>query len=223
MQYVLTFLEGIMTFISPCLLPMLPIYITYLSGAADDENKSKLMVKAFCFVFGFTSVFVSLGALAGTFGRFVTMHLSTVNLVGGLIVVLFGVNYLGLIKIPFLNDSRHMTAKHNGMNALSAFVMGLVFAIGWSPCVGAFLGSALMLAASSGKAVEGVSLLLVYSLGLSIPFLLTALLIRQLSSAFGWIKRHYKVINVVSGVFLIVLGTFMATGLLGRLLGWLSI
>lgn len=220
MQYVIAFLEGIITFISPCLLPMLPIYISYFAGGGE-RTAGKTLKGALGFVTGFTLVFVSMGALAGTVGSFLREYQTAVNLVSGLIVIFFGLNFLGLFKLNLFKGSQHSVNTAN-MGFFSALVFGMIFSVGWTPCVGAFLGSALMLASQQGHVVEGMLMLLAYSLGLGIPFVLSAVLIDYLKTAFQWIKRNYNVINAVSGALLVLIGILMATGTLGRLLSLLS-
>ncbi len=220
MQYMISFLEGIITFISPCLLPMLPIYISYFAGGGERSTR-KTLTGALGFVTGFTLVFMAMGALAGTVGGFLKTHQTAVNLISGLIVIFFGLNFLGVFKLElFRGGSGRMNT--GNLNFFSALLFGMIFSLGWTPCVGAFLGSALMLASQQGHVVEGMLMLLAYSMGLGIPFLLSAVLIDYLKSAFHWIKRNYKIINLVSGGFLILVGILMATGTLGRLLALLS-
>ena len=220
MQYVISFLEGIVTFISPCLLPMLPIYISYFAGGGE-RTTGKTLRCASGFVLGFTAVFVAMGALAGTVGSFLIRYQTVVNIVLGSIVVLFGLNFLGVLNLNLFKGMRGVV-KTRDMNFLSAFVFGVVFSVGWTPCVGVFLGSALMLASQQGSAVMGTLMLLSYSLGLGVPFLVSAVLIDQLKSAFTFIKRNYGVINKVCGGLLIVVGVLMATGMLTRILNILS-
>ena len=220
MQYFISFLEGIITFISPCLLPMIPIYISYFAGGGERSTR-KTLTTALGFVLGFTAVFVTMGALAGTVGGFLRDHQTAVNIVSGLVVVFFGLHFLGVIKVNLFRGRRR-SVDTSDLGFFSALLFGIVFSVGWTPCVGAFLGSALMLASQQGHVMEGMLMLLAYSLGLGIPFLLSAVLIDYLKGAFNWIKRNYKVINTVSGSLLIVLGIAMASGLLGRLLNWLS-
>lgn len=220
MQYVISFLEGVVTFISPCLLPMLPIYISYFAGGGERSVK-KTLSGALGFVTGFTIVFVALGALAGTLGGLLKEYQTAVNIVSGLIVVFFGLNFLGVFKLNLFKGSNHKVNTKN-MGFFSAMLFGIIFSVSWTPCVGAFLGSALMLASQQGHVGEGVVMLLVYSLGLGIPFVLSAVLIDYLKSAFNWIKKHYKVINIVCGVLLILVGVLMATGLIGRMFTLLS-
>ena len=219
MQYFISFLEGIITFISPCLLPMLPVYVSYFSGGGQRETK-KTVTNALGFILGFTLVFVALGALAGTFGQLLRDHQTAVNLVTGLIVVFFGLNFLGVFRVNLFQGGGRFTGEVLGF--FSALVFGMVFSIGWTPCVGAFLGSALLLAASQGHILEGVLMLLLYSLGLGIPFFLSAILIDKVKGALGLIKRHYGVINKVCGGLLVLVGALMATGLFGRFLSLLS-
>lgn len=220
MQYVISFLEGIITFISPCLLPMLPIYISYFAGGGE-RSIGKTLKGALGFVAGFTLVFMAMGALAGTVGSFLREYQAAVNVVSGLIVIFFGLNFLGVFKLNLFQGSRYSVNTSN-MGFLPALLFGMIFSVGWTPCVGAFLGSALMLASQQGHVLEGMAMLFTYSLGLGIPFLISALLIDQLKSAFNWIKSHYTLVNMVSGGLLIFVGVLMATGTLGRILTWLS-
>ena len=220
MQYVIAFLEGIITFISPCLLPMLPIYISYFAGGGE-RSTGKTLKGALGFVFGFTVVFVALGALAGTVGSFLREYQTAVNVVSGLIVILFGLNFLGVFKLNLFRGSRYSVNTDN-VGFFSVLLFGMIFSVGWTPCVGAFLGSALMLASQQAHVIEGMLMLLAYSLGLGIPFILSAVLIDYLKTAFNWIKKNYRVINVVSGGLLVLIGILMATGTLGRLLNLLS-
>ena len=219
MQYIISFLEGIITFISPCLLPMLPIYISYFGGGGQRDLKKTLSC-AIGFVLGFTAVFVALGALASTLGGMLRAHQTAVNIVSGLIVIVFGLNYLGVLKFNLFRGSNH-TVQGN-MSFFSAFIFGIIFSVGWTPCVGTFLGSALMLASQQGHVLAGMGMLLCYSLGLGIPFLFSAVLIDKLKSTFNFIKQHYSVINKICGGLLILIGILMATGTLGRLLTMLS-
>ncbi|MCL2671446.1 MAG: cytochrome c biogenesis protein CcdA [Clostridiales bacterium] len=220
MQYFLLFIEGMITFISPCLLPLLPVYVSYF--AAGESNKQKILINALGFVLGFTLVFVALGAFAGTLGKLLSQHAVIVNIVTGLVVIVLGLNFTGLFRIRFLNRSSERTAKTKDLGFFSSLLFGIVFSIGWTPCVGAFLGSALMMASNQGGTLNGVLMLLVYSLGLGIPFVASALLIDRLKGAFDFIKRNYKVINIISGILLIVMGILMATGLMGRYLSLLT-
>lgn len=219
MQYFVSFLEGIITFISPCLLPMLPIYVSYFAGGNERSTK-KTVKNILGFILGFTVVFVSLGALAGTVGRLLTEYKIVVNIITGIIVIFFGLNFLGVFRLNLFKGSAVL--KKSELGFFSAFLFGVVFSIGWTPCVGAFLGSALLLAASRAHVIEGVVMLLLYSLGLGIPFFISAMLIDKLKGAFGFVKRNYKVINTVCGCLLVLVGILMATGMFGKLIALLS-
>ena len=220
MQYLISFLEGIITFISPCLLPMLPIYISYFAGGGE-RSTGRTVRCALGFVLGFTAVFMAMGALAGTVGSFLRHYQTAVNVISGLIVIGFGLHFLGLFQLRIFQGSRRRVDTEN-MGFFSAVLFGVVFSVGWTPCVGAFLGSALALASQQGHVGEGMLMLLAYSLGLGIPFLLSAVLIDRLKSTFDWIKGHYQIINQICGGLLILVGVLMATGLLGRLLNLFS-
>lgn len=220
MEYIIAFLEGIITFISPCLLPMLPIYLSYFAGGGQ-RSTGKTLKGALGFVTGFTVVFVALGALAGTLGSFLQEYRTAVNIVSGLIVVFFGLNFLGVFRLELFRGGNHRV-KTDNMGFFSAVLFGMVFSVGWTPCVGAFLGSALLLASQQGHILEGMTMLLLYSLGLGLPFILSAVLIDYLKSAFNWIKKNYKTINTISGSLLVLIGILMATGTLERLLRLLS-
>lgn len=220
MEYVIAFLEGMITFISPCLLPMLPIYISYFAGGGE-RSIPKTLTGALGFVTGFTVVFVAMGALAGTLGSFLKEYQTAVNIVSGLVVIFFGLHFLGLFQLKLFRSAG--SQRNTGaMGFGSALLFGVIFSVGWTPCVGAFLGSALMLASQQGHVLEGMGMLLVYSLGLGIPFVFSAVLIDYLKSVFGWIKQHYRIINIISGSFLVLVGILMATGSLGWLLGLLG-
>ena len=218
MEYFIAFLEGIITFISPCLLPMLPIYITYFAGG-KERSRSKTLVGALGFVAGFTLIFVAMGALAGTVGAFLTRYQTVVNIVSGIIVVVFGLSFMGLFELPIF---RGISKRPEGSGFFASLLFGMVFAVGWTPCVGAFLGSALLLASQQGSALKGTLMLLCYALGLGIPFVLSALLVEYLKGIFGFIKRHYKIVNFVCGSLLVLVGILMASGALGWLLNLLS-
>lgn len=220
MQYIISFLEGIITFISPCLLPMIPIYISYFAGGGE-RNIKKTLKNAIGFVIGFTVVFVVMGAFAGTIGSFLKKYQDIVNIVSGVIVIIFGLNFLGVINLTLFKGMKK-GAKTDNLGFLSSVTFGVIFSLGWTPCVGAFLGSALMLASQQGQAMVGMIMLLCYSLGLGIPFVLSAVLIDNLKSTFDFIKKNYSLINKVCGGLLIVIGILMATGMLGRWLALLS-
>ncbi len=220
MQYLISFLEGVITFISPCLLPMLPVYISYFAGG--NEDKRKTIKNALGFVLGFTIVFVLLGAFAGSIGMILKEHSAIVNLITGGIVILFGLHYLGILHSRFLSSNHKVAYEMRQPGFLSSVLFGIVFSIGWTPCVGAFLGSALMMASQKGTLLEGMLLLITYSTGLGTPFILSALLLDRLKSTFQFIKNHYAVINKAAGIFLILIGIAMITGGMGYIITFFS-
>ena len=196
MTYILSFLEGIITFISPCLLPMLPVYILYFTGGSAEEGKSrKTLINALGFVLGFTLVFVSLGAFMAGLGSLLQRYHIVVNLITGAVVVVFGLNFMGVLNIRFLNGTHKIQREVKDLGFFSAVLFGIIFSIGWTPCVGTFLGSALLMASQQGSVLQGILMLLLYSLGLGIPFLVSALLIDKLKGTFQFIKMHYQTIK----------------------------
>lgn len=222
MQYFISFLEGIITFISPCLLPLLPVYVSYFAAGRGDARHT--LKNALGFVFGFTFVFTLMGAFAGTIGIFLRQYQTPLNIVTGMIVILLGLNFLGVFQFTLFRgvNGNFIAGNKEKSSILTAILFGMVFSVGWTPCVGAFLGSALMLASQQGSALKGVSMLLCYSAGLGIPFIISAVLIDKLKTMFDFIKKNYRVINAACGAFLILTGVLMMTGLVGRFLSFLS-
>ena len=217
MQYIITFLEGIISFISPCMLPLLPLYISYFAGKAD--KKQHVFLRACFFVLGFTVIFTSLGLFAGTLSTFLPQYQQVINIICGTIVIIFGLSYLEVIHLPFFKGMKNTKEISS---VFSAFVFGMIYSVSLTPCVGAFLGSALMMASTSGGAVTGALLLLTYSLGLGIPFLISAVLIHRLNSVFSFIKKHYNIVNLVSGLFLILIGFSMIFGFMNKIMALFS-
>lgn len=204
MNFLQTFIEGVISFVSPCMLPLLPVYVTYF--AAGEAGRGKVLARAVAFMAGFTAVFVSLGVFAGSLGSALAAHRTAVNVVCGVLVIAFGLGYLGLFRLPFGG----MKSGRTPTSVASAFVFGLIYSVSLTPCVGAFLGAALMLAASEGGAAKGAVLLFTYSLGLGVPFVVSAVLLGRFRAAFGYIKSRYNVINPVCGALLVAFGVWMA-------------
>lgn len=221
MNYFIAFLEGIITFISPCILPMLPLYISYFANGENDKRKTA--VNALGFILGFSIIFVLLGAFAGVLGGLLKEYETIVNIITGAIVVLLGLNFTGIIRIGFLNGTKKLQVQIQKIHFATSLVFGMVFAIGYTPCVGAFLGSALMMASQEGTMSAGILMLVLYSAGLGIPFFISAMLIDRLKATFNVIKRHYRVINVVCGIFLMIIGVLMMTGTFGYFMRLLSV
>lgn len=225
MDYLLTFLEGVVTFLSPCLLPLLPVYVAFFAGGVrgdDQPDWKRTILCVLCFVFGFALLFTLMGAFAGAVGSLVVQHRRTLEFLCGVMLVVLGLNYLGVLNIGLLNSVRRPHASAHTSGPVGSVLLGVVFAVGWTPCVGTFLASALSLAASSASVTSGVGLLMCYSVGLGLPFVISAVLINQLENAFSWVKQHYVAINRVCGGLLVAEGFLMASGLLGALMGSFS-
>ena len=224
MGYLAAFLEGIVTFISPCLLPLLPVYLAFFAGGEDggaEGSTARTVRAALCFVLGFAVPFTLMGAFAGTMGSLLLRYQRVLEVLCGCVVVTLGLGYLGVLHIGLFERASGMRAsKRRG--PLGALLLGMTFAVGWTPCVGTFLASALSLAATSGSTMAGVAMLLCFSLGLGVPFVLSAVLIDQLEGTISWIKAHYELVNRICGILLVVLGVLMATGLFGAWMRLLS-
>lgn len=212
MDYLIVFIEGIVTFTSPCLLPLLPLYVSYFAGGQTDEANHKALFNSLGFVAGFTFVFVSLGALAGTLGKFLLQYNTIFNLVSGGIIIIFGLGFLGVLHLPDFGLGKKLSITTNNLTPGKSVLFGIVFSISWTPCVSAFLGSALVLASQEGSVMKGVTMLLLFSAGLAIPFVASAILIDKLKSTFIFLKKHFKMINIISGILLILMGILMMTG-----------
>lgn len=226
MQYVLLFIEGIITFISPCLLPLLPMYVSYFAGGHGERASVAVALRnAVGFVLGFTGVFVALGAFAGFVGQFLQAHRAVVNVVTGLVVVAFGLYYLGLfpaVRLRGMSVRRRIQLVGTAAKPLSfsmAFLFGVIFSVGWTPCISAFLGAALLRASQQGHVGEGMFMLFVFSMGLGVPFIASAVLINRLKNAFDFIKTHQRVINYLAGGLLVAVGILMITGVFDRFVG----
>ncbi|MBQ2948861.1 MAG: redoxin domain-containing protein [Clostridia bacterium] len=216
LEIMTTLIEGLMTFVSPCVLPMIPVYVLYFTGNDEGRQARKTLLRALCFVAGFTALFVLLGVFAGTLGGLLVRYQSEVNLLCGVVMILFGLHYAGVLRITLLDRTLKPGVQVQPRGYLSCALLGAVFAVGWTPCTGPLLGSAMMLAAGKGSALAGALLLMAYSVGMGIPFVLCALLIDRLKGAFAWIKRHFTLINRICGVFLVLVGVMMMTGLYSR-------
>ena len=207
MEYLFTFLEGIASFISPCLLPMVPIYISYFIGE-DEKSSNKKIINALGFVLGFTLVFLILSIFASTLGILISNNIKYIKIIFGIIIILLGLNYMEIIRVKFLNKYKIFNSNKKNLNFFKALAFGALFSISWTPCIGTFLSSALLLVAKHQDIVKGVILMLVYSIGLGIPFIISVVLIEKLKQAFDVIKKHYNIIKKVSGVILIIIGLY---------------
>lgn len=217
MEYIIIFLEGIITFISPCMLPMLPIYLSYFAGQETEEkNTKKTLVHVIGFILGFSTVFTVLAVFSASLGMLLKANMKVVNIILGIIVILFGLQFMGVLNLNILNNSKGMRLRKKNLSFWTSVLFGIIFSITWTPCVGAFLGTALSIITISSNILKGITLILTYCLGLGIPFVISALLIDKLKNTFSFIKTHYKVINIVCGVFLCIIGICMSTGLIDK-------
>ena len=208
MEYIFTFLEGIASFISPCLLPMVPIYISYFIGE-DNKKTSKAIINSIGFVLGFTIVFLILSIFASKLGNLITPKIKYIKIVFGILIILLGLNYSGVLKIKILNKTKGIKINKNNFNFFKSVLFGILFSISWTPCIGSFLSSALVLVATSQNTVKGIVLMLIYSLGIGIPFIISAILIEKLKVMFDFIKKNYNIIRIISGVILILMGIYI--------------
>lgn len=207
MDYLLTFLEGIASFISPCLLPMLPIYISYFVGE-DDSNIRKAFINSIGFVIGFTFIFLVLSIFASGIGNLIVNYIKYIKIIFGILIILLGLNYMEILKIKFLNKINMRKIEHKNLNFWKAIIFGLLFSISWTPCIGTFLSSALLLVAKEQDMLKGIMMMLIYSIGLGIPFIVSAILIEKLKDVFQYIKSHYSIIKKISGIILIIAGIY---------------
>ena len=208
MEYVFTFLEGLASFISPCLLPMLPIYISYFMGE-EENNKKKAIINSIGFVLGFTIVFLLLSIFASTMGYFISAYTKYIKIAFGIIIIILGLNYMEVFKLKFLNKTKTVKANTKKLNFFKTMLFGILFSISWTPCIGTFLSSALLLIAKEQEIVKGIILMLLYSIGLGIPFIISVVLIEKLKDVFDFIKRNYKKVKIISGIILIGMGIYM--------------
>ncbi|WP_094549447.1 cytochrome c biogenesis CcdA family protein [Petroclostridium xylanilyticum] len=212
---VMVLIEGILTFVSPCILPMLPIYFVYLAGTSNETAEginTKLIFNSLAFILGFTVVFTLLGASATAIGGLLRSHADSLKKVSGTIIIIFGLYFLGILKLSFLSREKRIHMEFKELGFFSSMLFGAVFSLGWTPCVGPFLGSVLLLAGTEETVTRGILLLLVYSFGLGIPFLISAILFDKIKGIFTVIQKYQKVVNIVSGIILIIMGILIFTG-----------
>jgi cytochrome c-type biogenesis protein len=228
--YWIAFTAGVLSFVSPCVLPLIPSYLTYITGLSfkqlDDEHptakiRMTVLLHSLCFILGFSVVFVLLGAIAGVASSKVQLHLREglewIEKIGGLLIFLFGVHMTGLFHFGVLLGEKRVHLHRKPSGFLGTFVVGLAFAAGWTPCIGPILASILMIAATSGQIGKGVGLLSIYSLGLGLPFLLSGLLFHQFLVAFNRFRKYIRLVEIGTGVLLMVIGVMLMFNLLGAL------
>ncbi|MGB8658506.1 MAG: cytochrome c biogenesis protein CcdA [Candidatus Zixiibacteriota bacterium] len=218
------FTAGLISFISPCVLPLIPGYLSFISGVSVEEMKGgekksealkKVSLSTLLFVLGFSVVFTALGASATFVGEFLLSKLALFSKIAGAVIVILGLHIMGVFKIPFLNYEKRFHARSKPLGPLGSFVVGVAFAFGWTPCIGPILGGILLMASNQGTVGKGIVLLLSYSLGLGIPFFVTAVSFNTFLGVFGWVKKHFRTIEIISGLLLVVIGVLIFFGSFG--------
>ena len=207
MEYILTFLECIASFISPCVLPLVPIYISYFTG--QESKKHKAIINSLAFVIGFSIVFIILAVLANKFGTVIVGLTKYIKIAFGIIIVILGLNYMNILKFNLFNKFKKFQINVKNLNFIKSLIFGILFSISMTPCVGTFLTSALLLIATEEKIVKGITLIVLYCLGLGIPFIISAILIDKLKNVFNLIKKNYKIIKFICGLILIIMGIYL--------------
>ena len=228
----IAFSAGLLSFVSPCVLPLVPSYITYITGVSfkdlsEGGSKGKLrwltISHSLLFIMGFSLIFVLMGASASYLGQALVQYQSWIMKVGGILIIILGLHFTGWITIPFLQMERRFELKQKPLGYLGSFLVGVVFAAGWTPCVGPILSTILLYASTAKSFTTGIVLLAAYSMGLGLPFFAASLALNTFLSAFDKIKRYLRVITVASGVFLIVIGILLLTDLFTTLNNYLNI
>lgn len=224
-------LAGLLSFFSPCVLPLVPAYLCFLGGASmedltaergvDRNLERRVFISALFFVAGFSTVFVILGAATTILSQFVAQNMIILSRIAGVMIVLFGMHYSGLLRIPMLNFEKRFHMENRKIGVFGAFLLGLAFAFGWSPCVGPILATILMIATTSGDSYSGITLLTTYALGIGIPFLIAALGIRPFMAFLGRFRNHMRKIEIIIGAMLIGTGVMIFTGTLSAISNWL--
>ncbi|MFH1783812.1 MAG: cytochrome c biogenesis protein CcdA [bacterium] len=218
---IVAFMAGFAAFISPCVLPLIPAYISFITGvsvkelsSADTKSKnvSKIILPTLFFILGFSLIFIILGASATFLGSFFLKNQRILQIIGGIIVVIFGLHMAGAFKLKFLEHEKRFSMNRRPLTVIGAFIAGVVFALGWTPCVGPILASILLYAGTQETVSEGIKLLSAFSLGLGIPFLLTSIAIGSFLSVFDRIKKYFRIISILSGIILVIMGILIMTG-----------
>jgi cytochrome c-type biogenesis protein len=226
------FLAGVVSFLSPCVLPLVPGYVSLISGASVEELQSKdrkllntVLLHSLMFILGFTVVFVMMGAAATSLGHLIGRYRTTLSYIAGALIIIFGLHLTGIVKIKALYADKRLHSVQGGKSPIGAFVIGFAFAFGWTPCLGPILSTILTFAGNAETVTKGVLLLWIYSLGLAVPFLLTSIAIDRFLEFYGRFRQYLHALEVFSGVVLIILGALILTGhftILSSYLGFLN-
>lgn len=231
-SYFGAFIAGLLSFLSPCVLPLIPSYITYITGLSfadlqdgdsDDGVRTTAIIHSLAFILGFTTVFVLLGASATYIGSFLSEHAAFVRRGGGVLVMLLGLHLTGIVPISALLGEKRVHIQRKPAGYFGSYLVGLAFAAGWTPCIGPILAAILMVAAAEEKVWHGIVLLFLYSLGLGIPFFLSTLALEHFLTTFQRIKRHMRALQIVTGLFLMLVGALIFTNGLSKISGWMTI
>lgn len=210
------FTAGLLSFVSPCVLPLIPGYIAFISGISTTnlknqsrKNTLKIIYTSVIFVLGFATVFMLLGLSASAIGKVLTQYKDILTRIAGILIIIFGLFILGVVNIPLFYQEKRFQIKRRSLSFFSIYLLGAAFAFGWTPCIGPILSSILLYASTTENLRKGVILLAIYSLGLGIPFIVTGVLFNKLIGVFNWIKRHYRLVNYFSGGLLIAMGVLL--------------
>jgi len=218
-------LAGVISFLSPCVLPIVPPYLAFMAGTSMDEIQTgksrKVVISALFFVLGLSTVFMMLGIAASALGRSLLQYQYEMTITGGIIIMIFGQHFLGIFRVPFLYREARMETKTKGGTFFSAYVLGLAFAFGWSPCIGPILGTILFLVVDEGNIGRGMIMMASYAFGLGLPFVLAAVFISRAIGVMNQLKRHLDKIEKISGLLLWSIGLMMITGTFTALAFWL--
>jgi len=230
--YIGAFIAGLLSFLSPCVLPLIPSYIMYITGISYADMQAehpshiirqKTILHSVCFICGFTAVFVLLGASATYIGSFLSENATIIRKVGGVLLVILGIHVTGLFPLRFLLGEKRVTIKHKPAGYVGSFLVGIAFAAGWTPCIGPILAAILAVAATADSVNQGILLLLLYSMGLGVPFFLAALAMNRFMAVFNRFKKYIHVFEIITGILLMVIGVLIYSNWLSRLSGYMSI
>ncbi len=229
--YIGAFIAGLLSFLSPCVLPLIPSYITYITGISFADLQAehpthiirqKSIFHSLCFIIGFTVVFVLLGASATYLGSFMHENATVIRRVGGVLLVLLGIHVTGVLHLNFLLGEKRVSIKHKPAGYAGSFLVGIAFAAGWTPCIGPILAAILAVAATEESVYQGIFLLLLYSMGLGVPFFISALAMHQFLVVFNRFKKYIHIFEIITGIFLMVIGVLIYTNWLSRLSGYVT-
>lgn len=228
-NFAIAFAAGVLGFLSPCIVPLIPGYLSFVSGlsltdmdpAQRRQHLSRIVGTTFVFVLGFAVIFTAMGASATVLGSFILNNRQLLSRIGGAVIILLGLTVLGIIKVGGLHRERRFHFERRPGGVMGAFPIGMAFGFAWTPCVGPVLAAILTLAATSQDALGGASLLLAYALGLGLPFLITAVLVTTAFDGLGWLRRHGRAVEAMSGAFLVVMGAALMFDLVFQLNAWI--